>query len=243
MMRIVEKIRQKNENYHLSSTPTIVFLGDSVTHGCFEIIEGAKGTLEVVCDFEAVYHNQLKKILSMVFPFAPINIVNAGISGDTSQGGLQRLERDVLKFNPDLVVVCYGLNDSNKGKDYLNEYLEGLAGIFLELKKNDIEVIFLTPNMKNTYISPAIKSLPLIEMAKLNMESQINGTLDLYIYSAKELCQKEKVVVCDCYEKWKKLYYSGVDTTSLLSNFINHPNRPMHKLFAWSLFETIMFQQ
>lgn len=95
--------------------------------------------------------------------------------------------------------------------------------------------------MKNTYISLAIKSLPLIEMAKLNMESQINGTLDLYIDSAKELCKKEKVVVCDCYEKWKKLYHSGVDTTNLLSNFINHPNRPMHKLFAWSLFETIMF--
>lgn len=60
-MCIVEKIRQKNENYRSSPIPTIVFLGDSVTHGCFEVIEGAKGTLEVVCDFEAVYHNQFKK--------------------------------------------------------------------------------------------------------------------------------------------------------------------------------------
>lgn len=134
MMRIVEKIRQKNENYHSGPIPTIAFLGDSITHGCFEVIEGTKRTLEVVCDFEAVYHNQFKKILSMMFPFAQINIVNAGISGDTAQGGLQRLERDVLRFNPDLVVVCYGLNDSNKGKEYLNEYLDGLAGIFIELK-------------------------------------------------------------------------------------------------------------
>lgn len=240
-LRILEKLKQKNNEYHLKPTPTIVFLGDSVTHGCFELIEGKDKPIEVICDFEAVYHNQLKKMLNIIFPIAQINIINSGISGDTATGGLSRIERDVLKFNPDLVVICYGLNDSNKGRGKLNEYIDTLYQIFSMLKKNNAEVIFMTPNMKNTYISPTIKNKLIIEMAMLNMENQLNGTLDEYIQSTKELCLKENIIICDCYSKWQKLYLNGVDTTSLLSNLINHPTREMHKLFASSLFETIMF--
>lgn len=240
-MLIKEKIKQKNENYQSYPSPTIVFLGDSVTHGCFELFEKKDKKIEVVCDFKSVYHSQLKKMLNNIFPCAPINVINSGISGDTAQGGFLRLERDVLKFNPDLVVICYGLNDSNRGREKLNEYTEALFQIFSELKKNKIEVIFMTPNMKNVYISPMLKGELIIEMARLNMENQLSGILDLYIESAKDLCKKENIVVCDCYDKWQRLYKSGVDTTLLLSNLINHPTREMHKLFAWSLFETIMF--
>jgi acyl-CoA thioesterase-1 len=38
-------------------------------------------------------------------------VVNAGISGDTTEGGLSRLDRDVLAHHPRLVVVELGVND------------------------------------------------------------------------------------------------------------------------------------
>ena len=40
-----------------------------------------------------------------------IPVVNAGISGDTTEGGLARLDRDVLAHRPRLVVVELGVND------------------------------------------------------------------------------------------------------------------------------------
>jgi lysophospholipase L1-like esterase len=38
-------------------------------------------------------------------------VVAAGVSGDTTEGGLDRLERDVLSRNPGTVIVCLGGND------------------------------------------------------------------------------------------------------------------------------------
>ena len=46
----------------------------------------------------------------------PIRFVNAGISGDTSAGGLNRVDW-VLSRAPDLVVVALGANDGLRGLD------------------------------------------------------------------------------------------------------------------------------
>ncbi len=42
-------------------------------------------------------------------------VVNAGVSGDRTAEGLERLERDVLSLQPDLVIVELGGNDFRKG--------------------------------------------------------------------------------------------------------------------------------
>ncbi len=44
-----------------------------------------------------------------------ISIVNAGVSGDTTDGALQRLDDDVLAANPRIVIVGLGGNDFLRG--------------------------------------------------------------------------------------------------------------------------------
>jgi acyl-CoA thioesterase-1 len=71
---------------------TVVFLGDSITHG-----------------------HRLPR--NVAFPYrvgqaVGVNAINAGISGDTTDGGLGRLERDVLAHRPRVVVVGLGVNDA-----------------------------------------------------------------------------------------------------------------------------------
>jgi lysophospholipase L1-like esterase len=39
-------------------------------------------------------------------------VINSGVSGDTAAGALERIDRDVLRFAPDLVIIAFGLNDS-----------------------------------------------------------------------------------------------------------------------------------
>ena len=62
---------------------------------------------DIVFDSEQGYPARFRRLLSMLYPKAQINIFNAGISGDSVPGGLARMERDLLPYHPDLTIVCY----------------------------------------------------------------------------------------------------------------------------------------
>jgi len=242
-MKVLNKLSRRNIDIESRAHVTIAFLGDSITQGCFELYKGYNCDFEGTNDYEAVYHSQLKKMLNYVFPEAPINIINAGIGGNSAQQGCDRMEWDVFPYSPDLIVVCFGLNDACGGVEKLEAYVSSLKEIFHKLKEKGIETILMTPNMMNTYISPLTVPDSIIETAKFTSEIQNNGVMDVYMDAARELCANEGIIVCDCYRKWKMMSEAGVNTTKLLSNHINHPTREMHVLFAVSLFETIMFEK
>jgi acyl-CoA thioesterase-1 len=79
----------------------IIGLGDSLTYG-WEVERG--------------FFDRFIDILGGRFPSARIERHNAGIPGDTADGGLARLGR-LLDFNPDLVIVQFALNDAFSGID------------------------------------------------------------------------------------------------------------------------------
>ena len=230
-MKIIEKLCADNK----TGPVTIAFLGDSVTHGYFESIKDMHGN----CDFEAVYHNQLKLMLNKLFQRRPINIINAGVGGQNSEQAYERLNRDVISKNPDLTVVCFGLNDVG---GTIERYVNSLDNIFKDIKAAGSEVIFMTPNMLNTYVALDVPTDSLKQYAEKMAKYQNEGRMDEYIGQAKECAKRNDVPVCDCYSKWKKLFQSGIDTTMLLANRINHPKREMHQMFAYELLNTMIFQ-
>lgn len=227
-MTIKERMTQRDESLHTLGPVNIVFLGDSVTHGNFE---------DGVFDYEAVYHARLGQMLRRGNPFMPLNIINAGIGGTTAQFALQRLERDVLCHHPELVVICFGLNDVNGP---LEEYTAALNGIFSALKGRNIPAIFLTPNMLNTYVDEAGTSPALLGYARVTCSYQTSGKMDQFMDAARACAAAHGVPVCDCYARWKAMADQGTDTTQLLVNRLNHPTREMHQLFADELYRMIM---
>lgn len=236
-MKIINKIAEKSKNLKEKENLVICFFGDSVTQGCFELYKNAPDSVETVFDSKSAYHSKIAEIFSLIYPNVPLNIINSGISGGNAGEGVERLERDVLRYNPDLVVVCFGLNDCTKGREGLIKYKENLKKIFDGIKNIDAEIIFMTPNMMNTY-SVSDNSDPYItELQEDICSIYKDGFLELYVDAAKEVCRNENIRVCDCYKKWKTLYENGVDITRLLANFVNHPKREMHWLFAYSLVE------
>ncbi|HXT21785.1 MAG TPA: arylesterase [Thermoanaerobaculia bacterium] len=91
--------------------PVVVFLGDSLTAGLGLSAEEAWPTL-------------LTEQLAAAG--TPIRAVNAGVSGDTSAGGLRRLDW-LLRQRPDVVVVELGANDGLRGQP--------VAGVEANLRK------------------------------------------------------------------------------------------------------------
>jgi len=82
-----------------AGAPLVVFLGDSLTAGLGLAEEDA---------FPAILERRLRAAGRRV------RVVNAGISGDTSAGGLARLDW-LLRQGPDVLVVGLGANDGLRG--------------------------------------------------------------------------------------------------------------------------------
>ncbi len=80
--------------------PVVVFLGDSLTAGLGLSADEAWPTLVGA---------------KLAAAGTPIRAVNAGVSGDTSAGGLRRLAW-LLKQQPDVIVVELGANDGLRGQ-------------------------------------------------------------------------------------------------------------------------------
>ena len=240
-MKIIEKLAAKTADHTHHEGVTVAFLGDSVTQGCFEIYKKENNAIETVFDKRFSYEMGVFDILCTLYPMAIVNIINAGISGDRSTNGLARIERDVLRHEPDLTVVCYGLNECRSKPDSVEIYVNALEGIFNKIRASGSELIFMTPNMMNTRVSPHLTDPDFIKLAEGTAKIQNEGRFDAHIEAARRLCNDMKVPVCDCYAIWKKLSESGVDTTELLSNKINHPTREMNKLFAYELVRTMFY--
>jgi lysophospholipase L1-like esterase len=239
MNKFLEKLKNKRNDALANPPVTAVFLGDSVTHGGFELWKTGEKAFDGATEYESAYPAKFARIIHTLFPAAQLNVINSGIGGSTAAQGIERLERDVLSYSPDLVVVCFGLNDIWGGADGLEKnYTSVLSGIFDELNKRGILAVFMTPNMMNTY--PVYTGDAMFQELGENISKKQNdGTLKLYLEAGKAAARAKGVAVCDVYSKWETLYRNGVDTTRLLANNLNHPTRDMHWLFAYSLVETV----
>ena len=84
----------------LAAAPRVVFLGDSLTAGL------GLGEEEA---FPALVGELLAR------RGIAVRVVNAGVSGDTSAGGLARVDW-VLSLQPEILVVALGANDGLRGQ-------------------------------------------------------------------------------------------------------------------------------
>lgn len=224
-MIISEKILMDQRELIENGPITIVAFGDSVTHG-------AVGPDEI--NYETVYWNRLRRRINEVRNYVPVNVIDAGIGGITAKESLTRMEGQVFSHNPDLIIVCFGLNDVN---GTLEDYISSLKTIFTECNNRGIQTIFMTPNMLNTYVAEDTAD-NLKDYAAKTAEMQISGRMDKYMNTACELASSMNIEVCDCYSMWKEISKTE-DITLLLANRINHPTSEMHRLFADSLFNVI----
>ena len=225
-MKIRDKIKLGRDCLEKEGAITIVAFGDSVTHG-------ALGPGEI--NYETVYYNRLRQKLNAYKSYMPVNVINSAIGGTSAKASLARMDKQVLAHNPDLIIVCFGLNDVNGS---LEDYIESLREIFTKSLASGAETVFMTPNMLNTYVHENTSKVH-FDYAHKTAEYQNGGRMDKYIYTAVDLAKELGVTVVDCYSKWKELAKTE-DTTALLVNYINHPTADMHELFAEELFKALI---
>ena len=241
-MKTVEKLFERNERLGGASPITIAFLGDSVTQGCFENLVYPNGAVDTVFEPQSSYVTCVQKLLNFLYPRAQVTIINAGVSGNAAIDGYARLDRDVLRYKPDLTIVSFGLNDAcdTIHADAQESYLKHLGLIFDKLQQSGSEIIFLTQNYMATGVCHKLTNPTLREWAANFAQIQQSGRLKSFFESAKSLCKQREIPVTDMYAEWEYLEKAGTDVTGMLSNYLNHPVRELHKYTAIKVVETLI---
>lgn len=244
-MRMMEKLAARAENAGACAPVLIAFIGDSVTHGCFEVaMDQVHDCIGVVYAPDEGYPYRLKRRLDAMYPAAAVSILNAGVSGARAVDGAQRLERDVLSRKPDLVVIAFALNDSMNAdvEGGLSQYRAAMEDMIVRVQQSGAECIVQTPNFMCSYVPTAIPEPELREIAAKTVKVQTEGVLAAYVQAAREVAAAHDVPVADAYRLWEQMARNGIDTTALLSNHINHPTREAHDLFVKALLDVMLFQ-
>jgi lysophospholipase L1-like esterase len=125
----------------LQNVHRIVFLGDSITY--------AGGYVD---DVEAYYVTR--------FPERHFEFINVGLSSETVSGLSEaseknprpdlheRLGRVLEKTKPDLVFICYGMNDGiyhPPDEARLEAFIEGMKSVHAQLSASGAKIIHVTP--------------------------------------------------------------------------------------------------
>lgn len=71
-----------------------------------------------------------------------IPVLNAGVNGETAMEAMDRIERDVLRHEPRLVIVEFGVNEAFRGYP-VQRALDGQRMILETLAANDIPAIIV----------------------------------------------------------------------------------------------------
>ena len=79
-----------------------------------------------------------------------VEIINASVSGDTTSGGLNRLNWLLEKSELDIVILCLGANDMLRGIDP-NIIKKNLNNILLILREKNISILLAGMISQNTY--------------------------------------------------------------------------------------------
>lgn len=200
-----------------------------------QILTAAKEPVRIVCIGDSItgvyYHSggmraypeMLQIALQKLHPKAKISVRNAGISGDTSKGGLARLERDVLAHKPHLVTIMFGMNDLVRVP--VADFIANMTQIIQRCRAAGAEVVLCTQN--------SIVDSPQRPMAKLAEYSQ----------AIRDLAKSESLGVADCFAAFEALRAKDVLEWNLLLSDAIHPNMDGHKLFAETIAQTITGQE
>ncbi len=128
MKKTVSKL---NKGEHV----TIVAFGDSITEDTFH----TRGHMNWV--------GLLREAIFEAYGAGVCTMINSGKCASSYREGLTRIERDVLRFNPELVIIAFGMNDAGAGMKGLADFKKNVEStIKLIRNKCGSEILIRTPN-------------------------------------------------------------------------------------------------
>jgi acyl-CoA thioesterase-1 len=154
----------------------------------------------------------LKAALLKTYPNAKLEIFNAGVSGDTTNGAVSRLNSAVLSRNPHLVVTMFGMNDVVSVP--VETYETNLSSIVDSCHNAGAEVLIMTPN------------------SVIDSPQRTNTALYTFSQAALNVAETKNTLSVDAFTEWEDLFVNDRLEWSLRMSEDIHPNLNGHVRFA-----------
>lgn len=174
-----------------------------------------------VTDARVCYLEQFRSMLLDKFERTSVSTINAGIAGDHLRSMAARAERDVVRYQPDLVLIN-GVLNWGPGLGTTAQYKELLRQLVRKLQKEtQADLVLMTPNgdLPNPMMEPPLEG---------------ERTEDR-VRAVREVAWEEGVCLADAYAVWEKARDAGCPWKELLANGINHPGVEGHTAYALTL--------
>lgn len=206
---------------------TMVAFGDSTT--------APRGNLTV---YSAILQEELQNV----------TLINAGISGNTTEMARNRFEKDVLAHKPKLVILQLGINDAavdvwktppaTEPRVKLERYAENLEYFVKTLKGTGTRVIVMGPNpLRWTELLKKMYGKQPYDPAS---PDGFNGLLVKYHEAAAKVAQANEVPFIDTQRAYRdRAAKEKIEVDKLLLDGM-HPNDEGHRLVAGLLRERIL---
>ncbi|WP_197440465.1 SGNH/GDSL hydrolase family protein [Polystyrenella longa] len=188
----------------------VICLGDSVT-GVYYHTGGRRA-----------YSALVEIGLQRAFPETEIEVINAGISGHTTADGLNRLERDVLSKNPDLVTIKFSLNDMTRIP--MANFESNLMSMIKQIQATGSAVVLCTPN------------------SVIDSTGRPTKKLETYVAKIREVAKRENLPLADCYAAYEEKREQDEWAWTMMMSDDIHPNMGGHKLIAETIVNRISGQ-
>ena len=208
----------------------IVALGDSITRGA----RPAKGAIPAVQP-EETFCALLEQGLSAQGHKA--EVINAGIPSNRTDQGVTRLQADVLKHHPNIVLIMYGTNDSchDEGKTgprlSLEMYEKNLRAMIDSIRATGGTPILMTP--------PPLKDGWGFARNAIYVQKGANGAILPYVEACRRIAAAEKIPLIDNFQIWTA--QGSPYIKSLLPDGC-HPNAAGHKVLAETILPVVLKQ-
>ncbi len=190
----------------------IVCFGDSIT-GTYYHTGGRRAWTQA-----------LEQTLVELYPQAQFEMINAGIGGNTSANGLERMDTDVLAHQPNLIIAMFGMNDT--ARLTTEDLRSNLNQIVQKAQSIGSEIILMTPNAvaANDPIRPPDK---LRDFANV----------------VREVARENNLILVDTYQIYEDIRKNNPPEWIRLMSDPIHPNMRGHRLFASIIGEAISGQK
>lgn len=200
-------------------TITIVTLGDSIT-------KGVRAGVEADETFAAVLDAELAAI------GIEADVINVGVGGETSDGGLARLEEAVLSLHPDYVMIMYGTNDSyidqggTEPRLSSEEFRTHVTSLVDELRAEGVEPILMT---EPCYAADGPRN---------GLGEDCNVRLAEYMEITRAVAMEKKTLLVDHFKVWSAAAADGTDLNEWTTDGY-HPNPEGHRQIAATILESL----
>lgn len=186
---------------------SIVFTGDSITHGPLH----TKGYRS--------YTEHFRERLKEKFKNENIMVFNTGVSGATTRDIIRDFHICVNIYDPDVVFIMLGMNDSSNQIVPLEEYRSNILELINKVRE--------------------IGAIPIIQTSNIIKMDLSRKRLKFYMDIVRVVARENNVMLIDHYSHWGGLEKENSNIKNELLNDLIHPNENGHLEMAKFIFKEL----